>query len=135
MHACFLFGTAINSLMNKAEFLLPSKVQFISGKQRRDVSTGVQRAQLQALIPVGTRPLALKILQLGVSTCLDFFFLGQCEHLDLCTYVALARGNREETWAPLQTDPGSSSHVYYHARALKITGSHYLRPRYDEQGV
>jgi hypothetical protein len=97
MHACFLFGTAINSLMNKAEFLLPSKVQFISGKQRRDVSTGVQRAQLQALIPVGTRPLALKILQLGVSTCLDFFFLGQCEHLDLCTYVALARGNREET--------------------------------------
>jgi hypothetical protein len=73
MHACFLFGTAINSLMNKAEFLL-SKVQFISGKQRRDVSTGVQRAQLQALIPVGTRPLALKILQLGVSTCLDFFF-------------------------------------------------------------
>jgi hypothetical protein len=74
MHACFLFGTAINSLMNKAEFLLPSKVQIISGKQRRDVSTGVQRAQLQALIPVGTRPLALKILQLGVSTCLDFFF-------------------------------------------------------------
>src|SRR5687767_13589517 len=73
---------------------VPSKVQLISVLQRRDVSTACTPP---GLISVGTRPLVLKILKLGVSTW---------------TCVALTRRASWETWAPLQTDLGASPHVY-----------------------